>query len=388
MRKYVKKRDVFYLAGYDPRGARHYYNLYKRELNRHCMINGMDIEISKRFSCKQHEKCWKIYNKTNNDIETTTTFHFLEWDDIIRENWKKNILELYIDLFHAMRVYLFSGLIFKYAKSAPRQMVTAFYPVAYLLITLFLSLYLYIEFTEKISILNIPSVLIYILSLLIPIFVLKIAYRLGNKLAVFWLLRIYIFSSYYSEEKEKKLNERLKLFSNYISNAISTMKEREVDELVIISHSVGTIINIPILADALKDIEDFDREKIAIVNLGECIPLVSFQKNADFYRDMMLAIAKKRIFWIDYTTPIDGACFPLLDFYKHSGLYLKKDEAPHYLSPRFHTLFSKETYAKIRKNKYAAHFVYLMATELPGRYNFFNITAGSTYLRDSLKDLN
>ena len=59
-----------------------------------------------------------------------------------------------------------------------------------------------------------------------------------------------------------------------------------------------------------------------------------------------------------------------------------RTDIPRYLSPRFHTLYTKETYASLSRDKYLAHFLYLMATELEGNYNFIKMTAGDRRLCD------
>lgn len=40
------KKDVFYLAGYDPRSYRYYYALLKRNLYKQNYLNGLNLSIS------------------------------------------------------------------------------------------------------------------------------------------------------------------------------------------------------------------------------------------------------------------------------------------------------------------------------------------------------
>jgi len=381
--EYVKKREVFYISGYDPRGARHYHNLYKEELAKQCKRDNLDIRVSKRSNLRAYQKKWIVFN--NNEHQTTTNYYFLEWDDIIKKGWKKSLLDLYIDVISFIKTYLLSGLIFKFLKESPVQIVAGLYPLFYLLLTLFLAIFLYLKGSEILLLFGIDRALAYTLSLTFLVATLIASKKIGDKLAVFWLLRIYIFSPKFAKSKEQELNRRLELFATYIADSIKNMKKNGVDEILIVSHSVGTILTIPTLLKALDDLDEFDKDRVAIVTLGECIPLVSFQKEANLYRKQMLELAKKGLLWLDYTTPIDGACFPLLDFYKSSNVEVKLGKKPIYLSPRFHTLFSKESYSKIKKNRYLTHFIYLMATEFKGHYNFFYMSAGSNYLKDTYK---
>ena len=374
----IKKREVFYLAGYDPRGARHYHNLYKKESILQSKVNGMDIKVSSRKRIEKHIQRWKIDSYTDNNL-TQTNYNFLEWDDIIRKDWKKSFLSLFTDLIYALKIYIFSGLIFKYGKISPVQMIAAFYPVAYLLFTLFVSCmtwYISILYTEE----YLPLIVAMIISLLPAYLIMKICMYIGNSLAVFLLLRIYVFSAQYVFEKSDDLEERMDEFAKHIRKVIDSAEENEIDEILIVSHSVGSILAIPILAKALTQ-TNTSFSNVSIMTLGECIPLVSFIDEATTYKDSMHTLASQpNVCWLDYTTAIDGACFPLLDYYKHSGVHGVFKSKPQYLSPRFHTLFSKQRYGKLRKNRYLTHFVYLMSTEITGNYDFFKMTSGNKSL--------
>jgi hypothetical protein len=210
---------------------------------------------------------------------------------------------------------------------------------------------------------------------------------LARKIAVFWLLRIYRFSADYIHSDHKKVDERLDRFADRIVEALKRAEAGEVDEVVLVSHSVGTILTIPLLERIRKKLGPGAWErKFGVVTLGECIPTVSFHPGATAYRRQMEAAAKGREFvWLDFTTPIDGACFPLLDFYATSGVELPSTDRPRYLSPRFHTLYPPREYKRLRKNRYATHFVYLISAPKDGPYNYFRMSAGPQSLAEYAK---
>ncbi|MEA2048014.1 MAG: hypothetical protein U9O64_06140 [Campylobacterota bacterium] len=380
MQNPVRKRETFYLAGYDPRGARQYYNLYKKEAALQEKVNAMHMDISARKRSDAHMQSWQIRSSStiNNNLYTTqTNYHHLEWDDLIRKVWKKNMLSLFKDLFYVLKHYVFTGIIFKYAKTAPTQMIAAFYPVLYLFTALYLSYILFSFFFTFLS-LYFHGLLSLCISLVSAYALMRFFLFLGNKMAVFWLLRIYLFALKYVYEEDSALEERLEAFATYIRNTLLASEKNAVDEVLIVSHSVGTIIAIPIMAKVLQaGVSKEALSKVSIMTLGECIPIVSFLPDADTYQEQMLTLASEdSLCWLDYTSAIDGACFPLMDFYQHSGIEIEKYQKPFYLSPRFHTLFSMEHYAALRKNRYLTHFIYLHATDYAGVYDFFKMTAG------------
>ena len=109
----IKKRVTFYIEGYDPRGARHYYNLYRQEAEKEAQKKGIGIDVSERVRTGERVQSCRIAYRTDHDgemAETVTDYHFLEWDDLIRKNWKSSVLSIFGDLWFYMRIYMFTGL--------------------------------------------------------------------------------------------------------------------------------------------------------------------------------------------------------------------------------------------------------------------------------------
>jgi hypothetical protein len=372
----VNKRVVFYLSGFDPRGVRHYHQMYKEQSKKQSKINNLSIDISPRHKIHNHIYQWNLESKYHNN-NVHTTYNFLSWDDIIRKEWSSGILNYYKDLIFCIFTYIFNGLVFKFAKSSPKQMLAAFYPVVYLLGGLYSSIYSGIHFYEYIS--GFWGALTGILSAVMILLVLE---RIGNHIGVFWLLRIYAFSVRLGNNEVDLLEDRIDYFSNEIANCVKNSDD--IDEILLISHSVGTILAASVLSRAIQQIESLNWEKFSMVTLGECIPLVSFQPKAKNYREELNHIATNNLLWLDYTSPIDGACFPLHNFLKSSGIECDNYPNIYFRSPRFHKLFDKITYQKLRRNWYKTHFLYLMSTQYAGEYDFFTMTAGTNTIRNQI----
>lgn len=376
MQRCVQKQETFYLSGYDPRGARHYHSLYRKEASRQPMPHGGTIKVSARKRITKHIQKWDVHLH-DKEGEIHTQYHFLEWDDLIRNTWRQSPMQVFADMGYYIRQYIVTGLFFKYLWIIPRQTLGFFYPSFYFIVSLLLSVFTALfSFKHISSLINEPTALI--LSSLLAAGMLRVIWYLGDTYAAFWLLRIFVFSARYVFTPSDVLQKRINVFADYIHQHIRTAKQRNIKEIIIVSHSVGTIMTIPLLALLTKQLEKEKSviPKLTIITLGECIPLVSGIPQAVEFRKQMEDIAQNRYFhWFDYTSVIDGACFPGLDFFEDS--HIPTDHTRfHFLSPRFHTLFSKARYKRLKKNKYLAHFLYLMATEKTEGYNFFTLTAG------------
>lgn len=376
----VRKRETFYLGGYDPRGARYYHKLYKKEAALLLENNGMKISVGNRKRTHPHVQMWQIESQTK-DNKTESNYHFLEWDDMIRKDWKKSFFALILDFIFYFKTYILSGRFSQYMFISPYQMVGIFLPSVYIFASLSASAFLSYKLTLFLSMPE--GVLLGIGLFLLSVYLIL---KLGEKLAIFWLLRIFVFSGRYVFTEQRNLNNRLDTFCEYMETCIKDAKTNNVDEILLVTHSVGSILIIPLLDKLLKQIGDESEVTLSVLVLGECIPLVSGLSSAMEYREKMAYVAKsKKLFWVDYTTLIDGACFPQLNYFEDVNIEIEKKENFHFLSARFHTLFSKHRYKALRKNKYLTHFIYFMATDFLGNYDFFRMTAGNTQLSESIQ---
>lgn len=378
----IKSRDVFYVAGYDPRGHRYYYSLFKKNSLLQNKINNLNLKVSK---IDNKDKKFPFFNIDSNK-STTTKYTFLNWNDIVKNNWPENIFSMLNDFLYFLRIYIFSGLCIKFARESRTQLIAGLYPLFYIIISYFLTFYIIYEaynFTKNFS--NI--VLAILISFLLLFLATKFIKFIGKNLGVFWLSRIYAFCARWSNDEIKDIENRIDDFSEIIVKTLKENHKKENYELILSSHSVGTILAVSIAARVIKKCEEenIDSSCFKLLTLGQCIPLVSFQKNSTkFKKDLETLANKKDLIWYDFTSKIDGACFPMVDYLKTCGINSIKNQGPKFLSTRFFKLYEKDEYKKIRKDWYKAHFLYLMATQIKGQYDYFNFVAGADKLENKI----
>lgn len=219
----TKKREAFYISGYDPRGSRHYYNLYKKEAEKENLKGDIKIEVSSKKRVNENiQSCF--INSTSNGKETEVKYNFLEWNNIIRKKWKVTTISLFLDLIYYLRIYYFSGLIFKYAKSSPYQLIAGFYPIIYLLLVLFFS-YLTFIFTYNTLYHTLDYGAIFI-SLLFSLLIIKLLIYIGEKITVFWLLKIYMFLLNYIFYPSKEVDDLIEVFAKNIVTSLEKLEKK------------------------------------------------------------------------------------------------------------------------------------------------------------------
>ncbi|EAK0441123.1 DUF829 domain-containing protein [Campylobacter lari] len=376
MEKICQKRDVFYIAGYDPRGYRHYYAMFKKNLAEQNILLNYDYTLSK--AQVNIYPFWQIQTP-----HTSTSYTFLSWNDIVKKNWSEGIKDALSDCYSFFRIYTITGLFLKFGKESPHQLITGYYPFFYVLLSLIFTLVC--AFGSLFYLQNfhiILGILAFVLSL---VFLPKMLYKLGKKLAVFWIARICSFCANWEKNSQGELELRMDDFARVIFEKLKENANDKNYELILSAHSVGTVLCINVLAKVLRkcEKENISFENLKVLTLGECIPLVSYQKRSFEFRKDLEYLGSKNLIWYDFTSIIDGACFAQVDFIRTSGV--KAQFSPKYLSAKFHTLYKNKDYKKIKKDKYKAHFLYLFATQIQGVYNFFEFIIGKNKLEEKIK---
>ncbi|EAI0282449.1 DUF829 domain-containing protein [Campylobacter lari] len=378
MDKLCQKRDVFYIAGYDPRGYRHYYAMFKKNLAEQNTLLNYDYTLSKSQVKDNAYPFWEIQTP-----HTHTHYTFLSWNDIVKKNWSEGIKDALSDCYSFFRIYTITGLFLKFGKESPHQLITGYYPFFYVLLSLIFTLFC--AFGSLFYLQNfhiILGILAFVLSL---VFLPKMLYKLGKKLAVFWIARICSFCANWEKNSQGELELRMDDFARVIFEKLKENANDKNYELILSAHSVGTVLCMNVLAKVLRkcEKENISFENLKVLTLGECIPLVSYQKRSFEFRKDLEYLGSKNLIWYDFTSIIDGACFAQVDFIRTSGV--KTQFSPKYLSAKFHTLYKNKDYKKIKKDKYKAHFLYLFATQIQGVYNFFEFIIGKNKLEEKIK---
>lgn len=355
-------RDVFYIAGYDPRGFRFYYSIFKKNL----LLHSKDETFTLSKSFYEHPRAfWTVESKA-----CKSTYHFLSWNDIVRQNWHTSLFSVLRDCLIFFKAYLLTGLFIKFAKKYKISLIAGFYPFFYVIFSYFLMLVgIFLLFYHLSFFLALFS------SLLFFYLATKLIFKVGNKLAVFWLCRIYIFAYLHSKDQIANLNERIKQFTTLILAKLEENKDKKDYELIICSHSVGTILAISVIAACLK--EDINKASLKILSLGECIPMLSYQKEGFKFKEDLNFLAKQDLIWFDFSSKIDGACFYKFNFFN-------QDTKTRFLSAQFHKIYTPKSYKMLKRNKYKAHFLYIMKPELKGIYDFFNFTVSANFLENKI----
>jgi hypothetical protein len=377
----VAKRHVFYLSGFDPRGARFYHRLYQDESNKQAKLLGSELKVGSRTRIGQYCHLWTINANWNNAQEdkqaVRTDYFFLNWDDIVRQYWERNIVKLIWTSISGYIGYMRCGAFSKIGQYYKGPFFSALYPFLYLLVLLMLSIMLAAMSSVIFSGIKQPMFALIVASTIFSACMVA-GVKLANKLGVFWLLRTYLFVNQLGLNNSLMITKRIKHF-------IELIKEKQqsdpADEILVIGHSVGSIVAVHLMAMYAEQYPNL-ASKVKLVTLGQCVPLQSGMPQAKLlHQHLALLQSQHAVQWADFLARADS-----LAFYSDRKLLDANISFPEMKIVRFFHLFHPKAYSLIKRNKLRIHFQYLMATELIGNYDYFTMTAGSLSLNINNKE--
>ncbi|HEY5793215.1 MAG TPA: hypothetical protein VIS74_07945, partial [Chthoniobacterales bacterium] len=379
-----RTRRVHYISGFDPRGVRHYHQLYKGEAARQEPHLGTRLNVGARKNLGRKVGAWDISARWE-DRMVATEYQFMGWDDLVRQHWDSSLWQLFRRSVPVYLKYVLLGGFNRVSEVSRGAFYTSVFPVFFLLILLVLivgggglALAGIIHFGGN-PLLGGAAVL----ALAAGIFLAGM--RWGEKLGVLWILRTCVFVVTAGTRFLPELKKRTDQMAETI---LREQAARPVDEVLIVGHSIGTILAVSVVARMLEQSELPVSPRFKFLTLGQCIPYVSVMPTAQSLRRELGVLARDpRIPWIDVTSPPDPLCFYQVDPIRVSGVATEFNDRPKRLVLRVFKMFTAGAYSRLRLNKLRLHFQYLMASELASAYDYFRITAGPAPLEKSVSGM-
>lgn len=367
----VQRRQVFYIAGFDHRGAAHYHSLYQNHAHTQAKNTAYQITVSDAQSVSTHQMTWQIdYQDQQGTCQTD--YSYLVWDDITRAEMKPIGLDFYTSCLDAFVIYIRSGFLknarqhawpFAFCMTAAYGVVLTSPWAAVAVIALMVS--------GKVS---------WWLGLIALVLLWTLVRWTNKKLNVMWLAHGFSFSARHARD-ESMMSARLDEFAQTI---VAAVQSKQYDEVMMIGHCYGSALLTPVMARVTTALADQPSPTaLSVISLAQTSPLLSWLPQAKWYKQYMQQIDLSKLTWVDFSSPADGVCFPKLDIFANAGV--NQPNALTLKSPRFFKLFDAKEYQRIiRKNKFRIHFQYLLSSKFTQEYDFFSMTAGTKRLATQL----
>ncbi|MFN3953020.1 MAG: hypothetical protein ACK4LQ_01115 [Pararhodobacter sp.] len=375
----VRQRRVFYIPGYDPFPPRRYRELYRRESVLQAEISGYRIKLSGQTG-RAGGYGWRAAAQTGGQ-HSAAQITVLVWADLVQASMRQGVLGSYWLMLRTLWIFFSTGALVAMIRLRPAPMLSGAYPVAMLLAQAGLALVLgWLGF--RLSGWALAGIgwgagwgfwASAALGLGATYGALLAFQRLDRKLFAYYLLYDFAHTAKLRGANSPALEARIAEFVAQIRAALS----EDWDEVLVVGHSSGAALAVSVVADVLRGPRPTNAPPLALLTLGQAIPMQSFLPRARrLRRDLHDLAARDDLFWLDVSAPGDGCCFGLSDPVAVSGVAPPAQRWPIVISAAFSKSLRPETWKRLRRRFFRLHFQYLAAFDNPRDYDYFQITAG------------
>ncbi len=350
------KRRVFYIHGFDPRGARSYHNEMKMQASLYQQRHGVEISISPRKRLDTYAIDWMI----ETDL-CSTQYTYLSWDDIVMKRLRRPFWVTFWQGTKTFFTWVSKGLFWHWL----RENLTMGMMVIYcFLMAIFLILatmagvagifWLVSQWVEL-------PVAVYFLGCFVAVPAVLLASRkYDGHFYIWYLFQDFSFIHREAIGLEPEPIERVKWFADYLDKELTN---NDAGEVLIVAHSTGVYQAGRALALYLEN-ADAQAPAISFLTIGQNVSLYAWYKNAhELLKAFVQISANEKISWVDVSTPQDPLACPLMSLAVQGGaVQIEGAEKPKVLSARFNNLMPQAV-RKTRMDWFNRHFLYLYANE-------------------------
>jgi hypothetical protein len=131
----VRTRHVFFIGGFDPKGASSFYQQHRAELAHYCALSGVPHTLGPRQRVDAFSQTWTA-RAQHTPEPVDTVFEYLVWDDVVRSLWARNPMALARQGLRSLWDFSIGGSIRHLHALAPATAYAALFPYALVLLAL------------------------------------------------------------------------------------------------------------------------------------------------------------------------------------------------------------------------------------------------------------
>jgi len=206
-------------------------------------------------------------------------------------------------------------------------------------------------------------------------------WQYGERKGLFWLLRIFYFVVLMGRSQVQGLDARTQEWVDWV---VQRQQDDPVDEVLLVGHSVGTLVMVDVVDALLQDPRWQALQKgrkTLMLTLGQCYPFVAMVPSAKRFRQALERLSfHPRLLWWDVTARIDPLCFYAAHPLVHTDMPHEDAPWPVHHAASFMKMYAPETWKHLKKDKLQTHFLYLQTPEKAGNFHLFDVLYGPTTL--------
>lgn len=365
----IKTRRVYLLTGYEPLGPEAHHHRFAREIRRFEKTWSLRAEVGPlTVPAGSAVASWSA-SVAGPDFRTQADVRLLRWDDIVAQDMEAPMALRLPRYLLAAGDILVTGTFFRYIAAYWRYSLFAGYPAVLLLLIGALSWlagWLW-------AFAGLPDTAIARGAVGIAAATVLLALASG-RLHLNYMLSDWIFARDMMRRRRPGIEARAEAFAAEIATGVGA---GDVDEVVVIGHSLGAAWMVEAVAKALQRDPELARRgfPLGLAGVGSSTLKIALHPAAGWLRQSVKRVADEpAITWAEYDSHVDFICF-----YKNNtveALGLQAASRPVRRSIRLSRMLSPGTWSRFRGNLLRIHRQYVMGNEQRYAYDFHMIACG------------
>lgn len=378
----VRRRRVFFLAGFDPRGPAHYHAVYRDEAARQSQTqasaDGALYAVGDPEPDGAHGVCWTVQSRIAGHT-VDTRYSYLCWDDIARACVPRGPLAWLRAVFRFWHLHLLQG------GHAASWRLARRWAWALLSIPIFLTGLIAAVLLASVAAHGVvPDSLVspgwrLVAAALASGVVAWCGWRLALRWNQVWLTHALLGSYAWALGQLPALDERLPGFARRIFDALRAADEESVDEVLVVGHCMGAMLGAVVIGQVgqLCVASGQGMERLKFLTLASPMANYALLRGDVQVGPALRQLAGLDMAWLDYTAPQDPLCYFLVDAIREAGVPEPQRRVRFRMrSARFDKMVDPAVMQRVRRDPLKLHFLYLLATRRPVENDFFALTAG------------
>ena len=374
----IRRRYVFYVAGYDPQGAEGYYALFRREFERFKKLWPIRGTLTPPdIAADAHSARWRIETAAPN-WQVSVDYEFLSWDDIILRDLARPMRWRLPQALLWLIDQLFTGTLRRVFRASSRFGLFFIYPKVGLVLWLAVAATGgWLAWRIAIGLAASPPFIGAVVGGVVFFVLFRLLRPIADGAFVVQLTDLWLFFRDYVRGERADFEQRIDAFA---ARLVASARASDADEIVVVGHSGGAVAAALMVARALALDPDLGKHgpRIVLLTLGSIMPAIALHPRSVRVRGVILRLATESgLLWIDCQSRADVINF--FDFDPVAGVGIDAGPArcnPVVFQVRFRDALGSEFYEGQRWNAFRLHFQFIMANDRKAAYDYFLYLCG------------
>jgi hypothetical protein len=373
----IRRRHVFYVEGFDPRGAEGYHRLFARELSRFVKTWGVEASLSELVVDCEDVAHWDVETKGAN-WQTSTRYEFVRLEHVIRAAARRPLVRQIPRTLHWIFDDLVSGALLRTVRAAWRFALHLVVLQAPLLAWLAMTIVAGAGAAVAIERATGAPLLVALLGAIAVWVALFAALR---PLADHWLL-LQVTNGWplmrdFARGRPTGYERPVEAFAQRLAAAA---RAGEADEILIVGHSAGGLTAPIVTTRALELDPDLGRRgpRVTLITVGSLLPAFAIHPAAERMRTAIRCLATEpAVRWVDCQARKDIMNFWDFDPVGGVGVEVGAGRVNPIIWPvRLRDMLTDAAYDRVRGSQFRMHYQYVMANDQRAPYDYFLLVCG------------